>query len=191
MFDDALVNRSDESAIEGEVLRRGESPDQRRRRFDVGHQHSGGSAPRPFHHGHAVEVAEVGDRRGRHQLRHARRRLRESDGSHDRPVAGADPQEQDDVPGARPGVLGRWRGVTPSSRELDRLDLVDEVMEHGIDELAQLVTPAGRVEEDEGTQPAEVLSDRSCQSSKKNAFLTATSFGPNQCSPRRAIVDPP
>ena len=58
-----------------------------------------------------------------------------------------------------PACLAARRGVTPSSGELDRLDLVDEVMEHGIDELAQLVTPTGRVEEDEGTQPAEVLPD--------------------------------
>ena len=58
-----------------------------------------------------------------------------------------------------PGVLGHKRGVTPSSGELDRLDLVDEVTKHGIDELAQLVTPTGRVEEDEGTQEAELLSE--------------------------------
>jgi hypothetical protein len=57
-------------------------------------------------------------------------------------------------------VLGRYVDATPDRRSFDRFDLVNEIAQRRINDAAEFVSTAGRIEKNERTESAEGLSGR-------------------------------
>ena len=154
--DDALIGGAREAAPEREVAGRRQATGERGRRLEVREQDRRRASGRLRDVLHAFEVPQIDADRDRCEHRHAGFGLHDQRGAGVPPRGVVDAHRRDEV-GHRCADVHPVRRDRTCRRRVDGRELVDEVAERRVDELAQSVAASRRFGEDRSAEQREHL----------------------------------
>jgi hypothetical protein len=144
-IDDALIRSANQTASKREILRGGQTPRQRRRRFQVGHQNRCRAPIGMLDKLHSFEMRQVSGVSRRRQMRHPCRGLDLDTKARKLSMSVIDPKHQRATTRYVHARDPRRRGqARPHGGHFSGLHAIDEVREHGIDDQTKLLSAARR-----------------------------------------------